>query len=121
MPTVKMLKTEPVATDKGVLTLEAGKVYNLENWIASSVCGRGLATLVEEHTAPIYTQLSELNIGQLRELARDRGIEGYRKLNREDLLTAIGALEIVAGQPKESFEKLDTTGGQAPPVFKRDG
>ena len=133
MKTVLMNSTEQMATSKGPQTLQKGKTYPVEDWIADSMIGRGFASLVVETevsgeigvVAAAFTldDLLEKNVAELRDLAKAHGIEGWKTLKKAELLDALGALAVSPvpdAPPPTPFEPFAITGGETPPEFKRE-
>ena len=104
-----MLKKESVATAKGPQALEKGQVYELENWMADSIVGRGYGTIIEgtiTQSASQSLNMKDANIGQLRELGRQYNIPDYRTLSKSELTKALEGVAISAPPPPEPFEPL---------------
>lgn len=128
MKRIFMHSTEFMATSKGPQRLEKGSVYEVEDWIAASVVGRGMAHEVNEENKASRpsADYDDMTVAKLREEAKSLGITGYMKMKKEELLAAV--MEhvvsltdnvVVAEPPPEPFEQKPLTGGQQPPEFKR--
>lgn len=116
MKNIVMLKTESVATAIGPATYKQGEAYLVEDWIANSLVGRGFAVIDQEKPEPMADDLSSMNIGQLRELAKTRNIANYRSMKKEELLARLNVQP-----PKSPDEVIDITGGKTPPTFTKEG
>ena len=95
MKKIMMIESESVATSVGAKQFVKGQQYTVEDWVANSLMGRGLATLVKEPT-----------LKELRAIAKEKGVVGYNKLSKGELLAAIESTE----PPKEPFEPLPLKG-----------
>lgn len=93
MKTFTMLKTEAIRTNKGSVTYTVGQMYTDEDWVAASFAGRGLAII---NTTPVLevsddVNLDGLNVMNLREMAKEVGVPGYKKMSKELLVSALKA------------------------------
>jgi len=93
MKTIRMLKTEPVRTDKGNVYYLAGEVYtDVTDANASSLIGRSLAVevVVKEQDR---SHLESLSLKELRALVAPMHIKGYTLLTREGLLGILAPVD----------------------------
>lgn len=130
--TIKMNDTESMATSRGPVLYKRGETYDVEQWIASSLIGRGMAVQVSEAaTSPSpealvldLDEIAKMNIGELRDAAHGFGIEGWESLKKEPLKTVITEYVLkVRGetkQPADSFEPINVSGGVQPPEFNAE-
>lgn len=127
MKKIKMLKTEFVATAQGSRLYAAGTTYEVDDWIANSLVGRGYASLVESESQSITIvaerstyDFDSLDIAQLRKLAQKEGIPNFRKLTRQALIDALSPIfnQPVLSPPVDSFQSLNLTGSKKPPEFR---
>ena len=78
-----------IATDMGIQNIP-----NLKADIIDTIYNASQSTPrrpVSPVPAAVSTNLNSLNVKQLKELAKERGIPGYYKLNRSQLLSALAA------------------------------
>jgi len=127
--TIKMNETESMATSRGPVLYKRGETYSVEQWIASSLIGRGMAVQVSEDTTSPSPEalvfdldsIPKMNIGELRDAAQRFGIEEWESLKKEPLKIAITeyVLKVRAEtkQPADSFEPINVTDGKQPPEF----
>lgn len=115
MKQIKMLATENVATSVGPKSFFEGAEYTVEDWIAATLLGRGLAQECGKEVKVEELDLEGLNVAELKTLARQAGIKGYNSMKKDQLIEALSPVR----PPKEPFEAYDLTGGVTPPEFKR--
>ena len=119
--TITMNSTEAIATDKGPLILKSGETYDVEDWIANSFIGRGFAFIsVPPSVINDEIKFDGLNVANLRQLAKEAAVPGYKKMHREQLISAleIHRNSIKANPPKQPFEAIHLTKGITAPEFK---
>ena len=106
MKKIRMLKTEMVATQKGPVIYAKGSKYDVEDWIASSLLGRGLAVdmSVEIKASISKEELERMTVAKLRKIAQKIGIPNYNKIRKELLIESLSPLE----PNPENFEPIPT-------------
>lgn len=87
--TVVVELTSAVAFDGKVS--KAGELLEVTEKEARNLLRRGKAVLSDEQ--PAESELSDLTVAELRELADDAGIEGAASMKKADLIAAIEAVE----------------------------
>lgn len=130
--TITMKETEAVATNRGPVVYKRGETYDVEEWIANSLMGRGRAELSENQNATSPSPeavvfdlelLPKMNIGELRDLAQRFGIENWETLKKEPLKNAVTDYVLKARsetkEPVNSFEPIDMKSGKQPPEFSQ--
>lgn len=128
METIKMFRTESIATAQGSRLFLIGSTYEVDDWIARSLVGRGYASLVDAGSPASGDVVVEksaydfdsLTIGQLRDLAKKEGVPAFRKLSRQELIDQLSPiLNPPALSPlSNSFQSLNLTGAKHPPEFR---
>lgn len=129
--TITMNDTESVATNRGPVVYKRGETYEVEAWIANSLVGRGRAILIDQQNATLPSpqaqvfdleSLPAMNIGELRDQAKNFHIDGWDTLKKEALKKAITEYVLKARtetkEPISSFEPINVMGGKQPPEFK---
>lgn len=133
MKTILMKDSETVATNKGPVVFKRGETYTVEDWIATSLVGRDMASMVMGESSAVPSSelqgvvksigdLGEKNISELRDLAQNLGIADWKTMKKGDLKVAIEgkSAEILSTpmSPTSSFEPIDLTKGITPPESK---
>lgn len=113
MKKIFVLSSQSVLTSKGAVNFLEGQSYQVDDWIANSLAGRGYARL--EDGGPAVTddsvKFENLNVANLRELAKQAGIPGYKKMSKELLIQALydSRRRVIAEPPAEAFTVLPNT------------
>ena len=120
---ITMLKTESLSTSTGPVTYKIGETYFVEPWIASSLLGRGFARMTDAAPSIVSDELNYdgLNVANLRELAKQYSIPGYKKMHRTELINILKehrAQRLVPLPPP--LEILDNSAALNAPVFKKE-
>jgi hypothetical protein len=125
MKSIIMTKSESMLTAKGNLEFKIGQQYSVDDWIADSLAGRGYATLISSASSVAEDEIryENLNVANLREMARQVAIPGYKKMHKEELIQALydSRKRIIANPPPAPIEMLDITSGIKSPEFNAEG
>jgi len=98
MRTIRMLTTEPVRTEKGIVYYMEGKEYEASDANASSLIGRGMAVEVVMLNGKEQDRsaLEGKTLKELRALVAPMNIKGYTLLTREGLLDILCPVDVQA-------------------------
>lgn len=88
--TVYVTLTSAIAVDGELV--KAGETIGCTEKNARNLMRRGKAVLADEKPAD-ESDLSELTVAELRELAEDAGITGYSDMRKAELIAALEAAE----------------------------
>ncbi|MGW8177397.1 MAG: Rho termination factor N-terminal domain-containing protein [bacterium] len=105
MKHIKMISTEFVQTNRGAMKFTTGQDYLVEDWIASSLIGRGLAEELIPPTPPEEPKeidYASMTVKELRIHAEKAGVPGFKKLKKDDLTSALEPLK----PPPTPFEEI---------------
>ena len=88
--TVNIELTSAIAVDGELV--RAGEVIEVTEKNARNLMRRGKAVLADEQPMD-ESELAELTVAELRELADDAGITGYSDMRKAELIAALEAAE----------------------------